>query len=101
MSTMTFKPKKAQIHVPGFGLITREEFNNEHTAALFKRADKAGIKREAFIEQHLKIASYGDMPLFEEPASEEVSAEVEEVAEVQEKPKQRTRRSKKEETESV
>lgn len=64
---MTFKPKKQQIHVPGFGVVQKEDFLDVHYQALMKRA---GSRRDAFIKQHLVVESYGDQPLFEEPEKE-------------------------------
>lgn len=61
-----FKPKKAFIHVPGFGVVTREDFSKEHTEALLKRAAKHGVNQNDFISQHLVIASYGDLEIFSE-----------------------------------
>lgn len=58
---MTFKPKKQQIHVPGYGVVQKEDFNDDHFKALMKRA---GDKRDSFIKQHLVVESYGDQPLF-------------------------------------
>jgi hypothetical protein len=63
---MTFKPKKQQIHVPGFGVVQKEDFNQEHFAVLMKRAGGSQEKKDAFIKQHLEVASYGDQELFEE-----------------------------------
>lgn len=69
---MTFKPKKQQIHVPGHGVVQKEDFNEVHTAALLKRA---GSNRDAFIKQHLVIESYGDLPIFEEDEATKKAAE--------------------------
>lgn len=66
-----FKPKKQQIHVPGFGVVQKEDFNQEHTKALLKRAEKANVNRDEFIKQHLVVDGYGDQPLFAEPEQSE------------------------------
>lgn len=71
---MTFKPKKQQIHVPGYGVVQKEDFNNTHFAVLMKRA---GSNKEAFISQHLVVESYGDLPIF---ADDEASKEAEQQA---------------------
>jgi hypothetical protein len=72
---MTFKPKKQQIHVPGKGIVQKEDFSQEHFDILIKRAGGSKEKRDAFINQHFVVASYGDQPLFvEEPKSEESEA---------------------------
>lgn len=63
----TFKPKKAFIHVPGFGVVTREEFSPEHTAALLERAKKHKVNQDEFISQHLVISGYGDLEIFSGP----------------------------------
>jgi hypothetical protein len=67
---MTFKPKKQQIHVPGYGVVQKEDFNQYHYNALMKRADATG-DRDAFIKQHLVVESYGDQPLFADSEEEE------------------------------
>lgn len=59
-----FKPKKQQIHVPGYGVVQKEEFEPKHTKALLKRAEENGVNRDAFIKQHLVVDGYGDQPLF-------------------------------------
>lgn len=64
---MTFKPKKQQIHVPGYGVVQKEDFNQTHFNALMKRA---GDNRDEFIKQHLVVDSYGDQPLFAEGEAE-------------------------------
>jgi hypothetical protein len=68
---LIFKPKKEFILVPGAGVIQRDNFTEDHTKALLKRADKAGVSREEFIKQHLVVAGYGDMPLFEGDSEQE------------------------------
>ncbi len=70
---MTFKPKNQQIHVPGFGVVQKEDFGQEHFNALMKRA---GDNRDAFIKQHLVVESYGDQPLFAEAETEKPKAKV-------------------------
>ncbi len=60
---MTFKPKKQQIHVPGLGIVQKEDFSQEHFDILLKRA---GNRRDEFIKQHFVVESYGDQPLFQE-----------------------------------
>lgn len=59
---MTFKPKKQQIHVPGYGVVQKEDFNQDHYQVLMKRAGMTN--RDTFIKQHLEVESYGDQPLF-------------------------------------
>ncbi len=61
---MTFKPKKQQIHVPGCGVVQKEDFTQDHFDILMKRADRVG--RDEFIKQHFVVESYGDQPLFVE-----------------------------------
>jgi hypothetical protein len=70
---MTFKPKKQQIHVPGYGVVQKEDFNEKHLAVLMKRA---GDNRDAFIKQHLDVDSFGDLPLFEEDEASRKAAEL-------------------------
>lgn len=79
---MTFKPKKQQIHVPGYGVVQKEDFNETHAAALMKRA---GSNRDAFIKQHLVIESYGDLPIFEEDEATKKAAELQAKKEAKEK----------------
>lgn len=63
---MTFKPKKQQIHVPGHGVVQKEDFTQEHFDILVKRAGRVSGGKDAFIKQHFEVASYGDQSLFEE-----------------------------------
>lgn len=61
---MTFKPKKQQIHVPGHGVVQKEDFTQEHFEILLKRSGRVTGGKDAFIAQHFDVASYGDQPLF-------------------------------------
>lgn len=65
MNNPVFKPRKAFIHVPEYGVVSKEDFNQDHAKALFKRQEAAGVDRNAFIKQHLEVVGFGDMPLFE------------------------------------
>lgn len=67
---MTFKPKKQQIHVPGVGVVQKEDFTKEHFATVMKRAGTDKEKKDAFLKQYFEVASYDDMPLFEEGKKE-------------------------------
>jgi hypothetical protein len=60
-----FKPKRAQILVPGSGVVSREDFTQDHAKALLKRAEKHGVNKTEFIKQHFVVDSYDDMPLFD------------------------------------
>lgn len=75
---MTFKPKKQQIHVPGHGVVQKEDFTQEHFEILVKRAGRVTGGKDAFIKQHFEVASYDDQPLFKEPA-ETTTVEVEDI----------------------
>ena len=66
---LTFKPKKQQIHVPGFGIVQKEEFTQEHFNLLMKRAGAQGAKKDEFIKQYFVVDSYGDQELFKEAAA--------------------------------
>jgi hypothetical protein len=89
MNNPVFKPRKAMIHVPDYGVVSKEDFNQDHAKALFKRQEAAGVDRNAFIKQHLEVVGFGDMPLFEgdEPknkkTSKKLTKEQQEEAELQ------------------
>jgi hypothetical protein len=68
---MTFKPRKQQIHVPGFGVVQKEDFTQEHFEVLIKRASD----RDAFIKQYFEVTSFGDLPLFEKTEAEKKAKE--------------------------
>lgn len=65
MSEIILTPKKAQIHVPGVGVVQKADFTQDHAKALLKRAEKAGVNQKAFIKQHFEIG-VSDLPLFDE-----------------------------------
>lgn len=58
-----FKPRKQQIHVPGHGVVQKEDFNEGHFKILMRRA---GENKDVFIKQYFEVASYGDQPLFQD-----------------------------------
>lgn len=60
---LTFKPKKQQIHVPGHGVVQKQDFTKEHFDILMLRA---GDNRSDFLKQYFVVDSYGDQPLFED-----------------------------------
>lgn len=95
---MVFKPKKQQIHVPGCGVVQKEDFTKEHYAILMKRA---GSNKDAFIKQHLEVASYDDLDLFKENKEAEEAAkkaaELEAKKEAKEKAKAEAAQKKAEE----
>lgn len=93
----TFKPKKALIHVPGHGVVRREDFGDQHTKALLKRAESAGVDQDKFITQHLVISGYGDLPIFEAP-EDNGQGEAEDIKPKAEKPKNKGGRPKKKKT---
>jgi hypothetical protein len=66
---MTFKPKKQQIHVPGFGVVQKEDFEQKHFDKLMTRAGD-GARKTAFINQYFVVDSYDDLELFKEPKGE-------------------------------
>lgn len=89
---MTFKPKKQQIHVPGYGVVQKEDFNEKHFNVLMKRA---GDNKDAFIKQHLEVESFGDLPLFEEDEATRKAAEA--LARKQEKERLKAKKKAEEE----
>jgi hypothetical protein len=100
MSTPTFKPKKAFIHVPGHGVVSKQDFNKDHAAILLRRAEGHGVNKDKFIKQHLVIDSFGDMELFKEPEGQDNSqAEVQGAKPKTEKPKKGKPKNKKAEAE--
>lgn len=93
---LTFKPRKQQIHVPGHGVVQKEEFNENHFKILMKRAGGTKEEQDAFIKQYFVVSSYGDLPVFQEPDSTLAPELQSEQSEAPEEPKEKkTRGSKK------
>jgi hypothetical protein len=65
MSNVIYTPKKSQIHVPGAGVVQREDFTQDHAIKLLKRAEKNGVDKKVFIKQHFEV-SVNDLPLFDD-----------------------------------
>jgi hypothetical protein len=68
MATPIFTPKKAQILVPGAGVVAKADFTQKHAETLLKAASGNGVDQEKFIKQHFDV-SFGDLPLFDDEAS--------------------------------
>lgn len=68
MSELVLKPKKASILVPGYGVVSREDFEPKHAKAIF---NSTPVEKEKIIAQHFNVVSYGDLPIFEEEGEAE------------------------------
>lgn len=69
------KPKNFKIHVPGHGVIERENFTETHLQACVKQVSGAGLNVDDYLKKHFTIASYGNFPLFAEPEQTEEQTE--------------------------
>jgi hypothetical protein len=72
---MNFKPKHLKVHVPGFGVIDKADFNKEHMTACLAQITKAGINKDEYLRKRFDIVSYDDLPLFEEKSKAQIEAE--------------------------
>lgn len=67
MANPILTPKKANIYVPGHGVVAKADFTQAHAKAILKHTGKHGVSQEKCIAQHFTV-SVGNLPLFEDEA---------------------------------
>lgn len=64
MSNMILKPKHLMTFVPGYGVVNKADFTEEHLAACTKQVKDTGGNVDEYLKSRFEAASYEDMPLF-------------------------------------
>lgn len=78
------KPKHAKTQVPGFGVVSREDFNEEHLKAVLKQIKAAGIDEKQYLAKRFDVVSF-EGALFSEEEEESAKKAAEEAEEAKKK----------------
>jgi hypothetical protein len=60
------KPKHLSTYVPGFGVINKADFSNEHLEACVKQVKDTGGDVDAYLKSRFEVAISIDVPLLEQ-----------------------------------